>query len=66
MEWCEEEPHRAEGLHGHFPRNAGGNWVDREVVRHGNLVTSRQPDDLPDFNRESIALFAEGVQRRAA
>jgi protease I len=28
-------------------RNAGGNWVDREVVEDGNWVTSRRPDDLP-------------------
>lgn len=40
-------------------RNAGGNWVDREVVRDHNLVTSRSPKDLPAFNREMIALFAE-------
>ncbi len=33
-------------------RNAGGSWVDREVVVDGNLVTSRKPDDLPAFNRE--------------
>jgi len=40
-------------------RNAGGNWVDREVVRDGNLVTSRKPDDLPAFIREMLALFDE-------
>ena len=38
--------------------NAGGEWVDQEVVVDGNLVTSRKPDDLPAFNREMIALFA--------
>ena len=38
--------------------NAGGEWVDEEVVVDGNLVTSRKPDDLPAFNREMIALFA--------
>jgi protease I len=38
--------------------NAGGNWVDQEVVVDGNLLTSRKPDDLPAFNREMIALFA--------
>jgi protease I len=32
--------------------NAGAEWVDREVVRDGNLVTSRKPDDLPAFNEE--------------
>jgi len=39
-------------------RNAGANWVDQEVVRDGNLVTSRKPDDIPAFNREMIRLFA--------
>ncbi len=39
-------------------RNAGGNWVDREVVEDGNWVTSRQPKDLPAFNRAMLALFA--------
>ena len=38
-------------------RNAGGTWVDREVVADGQLVTSRKPDDIPAFNREMIALF---------
>ena len=32
-------------------RNAGGDWVDEEVVTDGNLITSRNPDDLPAFNR---------------
>lgn len=35
--------------------NAGANWVDQEVVRDGNLITSRQPGDLPAFCREIIA-----------
>ncbi|GAW51341.1 MULTISPECIES: type 1 glutamine amidotransferase domain-containing protein [unclassified Nocardioides] len=30
-------------------RNAGGTWVDEEVVIDGNLITSRDPDDLPAF-----------------
>jgi deglycase len=30
-------------------RNAGANWVDRPVVIDGNHVTSRRPDDLPEF-----------------
>lgn len=39
-------------------RNAGATWVDREVVVDGNLVTSRQPSDIPAFNREMLNLFA--------
>jgi protease I len=31
--------------------NAGGEWVDEEVVVDGNLITSRKPDDLPAFNK---------------
>jgi protease I len=38
-------------------RNAGGTWVDEEVVRDGSLVTSRKPDDLPAFCSELVALF---------
>jgi protease I len=41
-------------------RNAGGKWVDEEVVNENGLVTSRKPDDIPAFNREMIALFAKG------
>ena len=40
-------------------RNAGAQWVDREVVRDGSWVSSRQPSDIPAFNREMIGLFAE-------
>ena len=36
-------------------RNAGAEWIDKEVVQDGNLITSRQPDDLPAFNRTLIA-----------
>ena len=39
-------------------RNAGAQWVDREVVVDGNLVSSRKPDDIPAFNREMIGLFS--------
>ena len=38
--------------------NAGGNWVDEEVVVDGNLVTSRRPDDIPAFNVKMIEVFA--------
>jgi protease I len=48
--------------------NAGAGWVDREVVVDQDLVTSRKPDDIPAFNREVIALFADahGRLRQAA
>jgi protease I len=39
-------------------RNAGGNWVDQEVVVDGNWVTSQQPSDLPAFNRAMLELFS--------
>src|SRR3954447_18787571 len=41
-------------------RNAGGNWVDEEVVVDSGLVTSRKPDDLPAFNKKIIEEFCEG------
>jgi protease I len=46
--------------------NAGGNWVDEEVVVDGNLVTSRNPDDLPAFNQELVELFAKAPAGAAA
>ncbi len=42
-------------------RNAGGTWVDKEVVVSNNIVTSRKPDDIPAFNREMIELFSKGM-----
>ena len=41
-------------------RNAGATWVDQEVVVDGNLVTSRNPDDLPAFNEKLTEMFAAG------
>jgi protease I len=47
-------------------KNAGADWVDRSVVVDGNLVTSRKPDDLPDFNRELVTLIGKPVLKHAA
>jgi len=41
-------------------RNAGGEWIDSEVVVDAGLVTSRKPDDIPAFNAKMIEEFAEG------
>jgi len=45
-------------------RNAGANWQDQEVVRDRNWVSSRQPSDIPKFNKAMIELFSE--ERSAA
>jgi len=41
-------------------RNAGGNWVDQEVIVDEGIVTSRMPDDIPAFNKKMIEEFSEG------
>ena len=45
-------------------RNAGGNWVDEELVVDDGIVTSRSPDDLPAFCPKVIEEFAEGTHER--
>jgi protease I len=47
-------------------KNAGAEWVDQEVVRDGNLVSSRKPDDIPAFNRAIIELFSQTREARPA
>jgi protease I len=44
-------------------KNAGADYVDAEVVRDGNLITSRQPADLPAFCREIIAALVRAPAR---
>jgi protease I len=46
-------------------RNAGGHWVDEEVVTDGNLTTSRNPDDIPAFSKRLIQEFSQGKQAQA-
>ncbi|HLB32773.1 MAG TPA: DJ-1/PfpI family protein [Chthoniobacterales bacterium] len=42
-------------------RNAGGIWVDEEVIVDNGLVTSRKPADLPAFNKKMIEEIGEGL-----
>jgi protease I len=42
-------------------RNAGGTWVDEETVVSNGVVTSRNPGDIPAFNREMINLFSKSA-----
>lgn len=40
-------------------RNAGANWVDEPVVKDGNLITSRKPADIPQFNQAIIGALSK-------
>lgn len=44
--------------------NAGAKWVDQEVVVDNGLITSRNPQDIPAFNKKMIEEFAEGVHNQ--
>lgn len=46
--------------------NAGATYVDRDVVRDGNLITARKPDDLPAFMRAWLAALAERPRQGAS
>jgi protease I len=43
-------------------KNAGANWVDEPCVEDGNLITSRKPDDLPDFNRKLVERISKNPE----
>ncbi len=45
--------------------DAGGKYVDAEVMRDGNIITSRKPDDLPAFMQAIIQLALEAKPARA-
>jgi protease I len=47
-------------------RNAGGEWVDEPSVVDGNLITSRNPDDIPAFNSALLEALTHGVSSAAA
>jgi protease I len=47
-------------------RNAGGEWVDEEVVVDAGLVTSRKPDDLPAFCEKAVEEICEGRHEEQA
>lgn len=47
-------------------KNAGGNWVDEEVVVDNGLTTSRNPDDLDAFCSKTVEEFCEGKHKKQA
>ncbi len=47
-------------------RNAGGEWVDEQVVVDGNLITSRNPGDIPAFISALLEAVNHGVSSAAA
>ncbi len=46
--------------------NAGGHWVDKEVVSDRGMITSRNPNDIPAFNKMILEEFSRGTPMRAA
>ena len=47
-------------------QNAGGDWVDEEVVVDSGLVSSRKPDDLPAFSAKLVEEICEGRHEQQA
>lgn len=46
-------------------KNAGATWVDQEVVKDGQFIFSRKPDDIPAFNQAVIEAVSTGVRQHA-
>lgn len=46
-------------------RNAGGDWVDRAVVQDDKLITSRKPEDLPQFCAKLVSVLGQAAEQRA-
>jgi protease I len=44
-------------------KNAGAEWVDREAVIDGKLVSARKPDDIPAFDRAMVEVFANAQSK---
>jgi protease I len=48
-------------------KNAGANWVDKEVVQDGQFITSRKPEDIPAFSEKIIDVVSgQGTKSRGA
>lgn len=47
-------------------KNAGATWVDRQVAEDGNIITSRNPDDIPAFSQKLIERTAKSPQLQHA
>lgn len=47
-------------------KNAGANWVDKEVVVDGNFITSRKPEDIPAFSKAIVERLQKSPHRKAA
>jgi protease I len=47
-------------------KNAGADWVDEEVVRDSGIITSRNPNDLPAFNKALVKEIKEGVHAHSS
>ncbi len=47
-------------------KNAGAHWIDQEVVTDGQFIFSRNPDDIPAFNKAIIEAMTQGGRQSAA